>query len=84
MMAAQEIKQKSGVDTLLVTREVECDTYFGVEYVPAMNDWVGVGFLEQWLEMISFWNPTRDRKDTNMQMLLNYTCKLRFHFLWLI
>lgn len=43
MMATQEIKQKSGVDTLLVTREVECDTYFGVEYVPAMNDWVGVG-----------------------------------------
>lgn len=38
MMATQEIKQKSGVDTLLVTREVECDTYFGVEYVPAMND----------------------------------------------
>ena len=38
MMATQEIKQKSGVDTLLVTREVECDTYCGVEYVPAMND----------------------------------------------
>lgn len=30
-----EIKQKSGVNTLLVTREVECDTYFGVEYVQA-------------------------------------------------
>lgn len=73
ILSAKEIKQKCGVDTLVVTREVESDLYFGVEYVAGHHH--GLIFWRMELERslgLEGWDMTSRMKSKSQELVEGY------------